>query len=699
MKTIAIAVAFVAVAQDDPAKRVAELVQRLDSSDLREREDAAAEMARVARVQGKPFVDELRKAAAKAPKEPAARIQSLLDALARVDAARVRLAVFDLFEMPSVAGKKLVVYNTGGWWRSGDESGFEYVTGWVASESKEAVEILDDSCVITRYKRGEALNEQARALAGKIPEGRPKPYEFVDADFAKIAEGARDAKEPTGFDAIGHYSRGGLGGTASVALLAYWCLQRGLDDVALRLLERADVLAKERRQEEEKELTTDEVIAIEIASRLHAMTIVDANQGKPREELLKKWKVVASLKSHWAELAKEYVGLYSTMIEEDKAFKDAEPAAAAEKAAYWVHKLRDADARQMGQPGGVSVFQNWDDEGTKKIAAEELRKLGWAALPAVIEHLDDMRPTRCFGFWRDFAPDSYYLLRVADGCQEIFEAITGVDIYRRASTSGSLTNDQKQAAAKKAAQDWWKENGAAGEEAFQVKRLGTEARDFAAVRLLDMDKAKHLPRILDILRDGNAARRAALLAAVAGHLGKEHEELIASFLKEPVLRDVLTAAQVLKQRCGSDAGVAALVEALKTVTATGDDRWALSGAIEFIAAHPSDEVAGTIAGLMQRKETQIRMDAMAYGAACRHPNVAAALVTVLDDTDGTGWTSYYAIRFCDRAAESLVRLLKYGTAYPQDRDPEKRDAWIAAFKTWWAESKDKIDWKKLQEPK
>jgi hypothetical protein len=65
-----------------------------------------------------------------------------------------------------------------------------------------------------------------------------------------------------------------------------------------------------------------------------------------------------------------------------------------------------------------------------------LVKLGKQALPQIIAHLDDPRPTRCLGYWRSVAPETHYLLRYGDCCQQIFEAITGHTIYQRQHTAG-----------------------------------------------------------------------------------------------------------------------------------------------------------------------------------------------------------------------------------------------------------------------
>lgn len=670
--------------QDDPDKKVADLIRRLESGDLKERDEAGAEMARLVKALGKPFVEALRRAVPVAPKDAQAFLQAQLDRVAKVDAVRERLSIFDKLDMPSVRGRKFVRCNAGVPSSGAPESDFEYATGWLMAESKDSVELLHFSRIVA-YARGDEPSPQERALLDRLPAGQPKPGQYVEQDFAREAQRTlelRDEESPS---------------PLRLAVLAYWCLQRDLDDPAMGLMDRAEEAARERSEEGEKERTADQVIAEGVASRLRVTAIEEANEGKPREALLRRWRALASIPdTPWTGEAAAFADLYARMIEEDKAFKDVSPAAPAERGAYWLHKLRDAASRQHSQPGSVSVFPDWrDEEDTTPAPAEELRKLGWAALPLIIEHLDDLRPTRCLGFWRNFEPDSYYLLRIADGCQQIFEAITGVDIYQRTSTSGSLTNDRKQAAARKAAQDWWKEHGAAGEEAFLLKGLESIGRrEFSASRLMELDPKKHRARIFGMLADPKAPRRAALLNAVAGHVGREDETPVAALLDGTELADVLAVAQVLRSRCASEAGVAALTARLKSSPPKDNANWTLSGAIEFLSVRPTDEIAALIAELIREGGAQVRCTAMAYGAQCRHPKVAEALVAALDDDAATGGTSYYPIRFCDRAAESLVRMVRPSPTYPQDRDPAKRDAFIAEFRIWWLENREKLDWKK-----
>lgn len=78
-----------------------------------------------------------------------------------------------------------------------------------------------------------------------------------------------------------------------------------------------------------------------------------------------------------------------------------------------------------------------------------------AAIPQLVNHLDDPRPTRCVGYWRFYAREGHYLLRYGDCCQQLFEAITGHTLYERKTTVGYPYKDGVAKNCKTKAQQWW----------------------------------------------------------------------------------------------------------------------------------------------------------------------------------------------------------------------------------------------------
>jgi hypothetical protein len=160
---------------------------------------------------------------------------------------------------------------------------------------------------------------------------------------------------------------------------------------------------------------------------------------------------------------------YQSLIDEDAKWvePDAKTLAAMkpeEKAAYWLYHLRDLDVGQWSDPGSCRVLDELgrgirlDGDPGPPNAAIELKKLGTAAVPLLIAHLDDTRPTRCKGHWRRYWPDGQYLLRYGDCCEQIFEGITGHSI----SSSTYPIQDGKGKECKANAERWWADQRRSG---------------------------------------------------------------------------------------------------------------------------------------------------------------------------------------------------------------------------------------------
>ncbi|MEM9346110.1 MAG: hypothetical protein AAGB26_05795 [Planctomycetota bacterium] len=176
-----------------------------------------------------------------------------------------------------------------------------------------------------------------------------------------------------------------------------------------------------------------------IASGLSNGGIFLAHGKAPRKDLLSRWRRITSLPDHkHTDEAKAMVKHYQHLLEEDAQWVEPDAEAVEqmtqeEQVAYWMYHLRDHDAGQWMDPGRCNVFsdQGWgfDEAAKKPNPAVELKKLGVAAIPQLIAHMDDARPTRCKGHWRSYWPEGHYLLRYGDCCQQIFESITGHEIY------------------------------------------------------------------------------------------------------------------------------------------------------------------------------------------------------------------------------------------------------------------------------
>src|SRR5262249_22999681 len=124
-----------------------------------------------------------------------------------------------------------------------------------------------------------------------------------------------------------------------------------------------------------------------------------------------------------------------------------------EQIAELIFQLRDQNGHQFWQPGYPDIFINFDG---KETPAHRLVKMGYDAVPQLIESIEDQRFTRSVGFHRNFY-FSHYVLRVGDCALDILRHITARSFWNDSWTFSDLTKDRKTAETKKSVQAWFEE--------------------------------------------------------------------------------------------------------------------------------------------------------------------------------------------------------------------------------------------------
>jgi hypothetical protein len=136
--------------------------------------------------------------------------------------------------------------------------------------------------------------------------------------------------------------------------------------------------------------------------------------------------------SRYAADSKELAELLHQMVQEDKQWiEPPDPSALplAQQIAYYTYHLRDVNCYQMGQPGTCYVLEDFGEKGRRANAAIKLKEIGEPAIPALIQLLEDRRPTRSVGYHRDFRPWRT-VLRFQDAAIQILDALLPVQFYR-----------------------------------------------------------------------------------------------------------------------------------------------------------------------------------------------------------------------------------------------------------------------------
>jgi hypothetical protein len=150
--------------------------------------------------------------------------------------------------------------------------------------------------------------------------------------------------------------------------------------------------------------------------------------------------------SHYANEADELALLLEAMADEDRAWvepRDVDQLNLEAKIRYYIYHLRNVQAEQFFQPGMCHVLSPGllgEDPKAKPNAAILLRKIGKDAIPALVELLDDRRPIRSVGYWRDYWPTTT-LLRYQDAAIQILDVLLPAPLYQRGSTAAYLSNE------------------------------------------------------------------------------------------------------------------------------------------------------------------------------------------------------------------------------------------------------------------
>jgi len=506
-------------------------------------------------------------------------------------------AIFKAIDPTDVKGKQWAVVETG---PVGCSSRME---GWLIEEKPSAIIILTiNGCTESirkprpgeqrlTVKQGESIplgEYEKNVAAWKVQSGDFRKFcspllkrsvEEQIKDRVPAFEGHEDAY------ALANRRSASADVVIDAARYAHWAAQVGEKDLAIDLYSLA---ARAHKQFQEHGWWSGNpdlhvFVANEIASGRCSGAIAGGHYGTPRPDLLKAWESIAKIPYHQRiDEAKQMARDYSSLIAEDKAWKEPDAAALAkmtaeQKVAYWMYHLRDANMEQMSDPGMCSVLGGFlSSRGDEKEPnpAVELERLGLAAIPELIAHLDDTRPTRCQADGRRFAPDSYYLLRYGDCCQQIFEGITGHSIYKREDTNGYPLKDGKGAQCKAEAERWWRDYQRKGEKQILIE--GTEAGD--------RDSPTHAERLIAKYPD-------AALQAIAKGVRKSHDAWVRESLLDatdalkdervlPLLREEIAGPYRLSRvaacwglaRRRHEEGLQAMLKEWRRPVDKGDDR-------------------------------------------------------------------------------------------------------------------------------
>jgi hypothetical protein len=279
-----------------------------------------------------------------------------------------------------------------------------------------------------------------------------------------------------------------LGLKAQAFVMAQACWEKGLPDEAQAIYEAARKVPPwpMGRSVDGQDSTLREAVERELA---HAATwrailafggadfAMPQSELVPRRDLLETFQKLEKNfpRNPHGERVKSITKRLEQMVTEDAAHPklSAREIAALpieEQVREWIFRLRDQNGRQWSQPGYCDIFGELGGQGSKDSPAHQLVKVGYPAVPLLIDALDDERLTRSVEFSRDFF-FSHDVLTVSDAARQILNRIAGENFLNSVGKPQPEHQEKSRADFRAAVEKWWKDFRENGEEQSLAARL------------------------------------------------------------------------------------------------------------------------------------------------------------------------------------------------------------------------------------
>jgi len=371
---------------------------------------------------------------------------------------------YDGLELETFAMLELVEVKTGWWSQIGNEGRKnKLIYGFLIQTSGKEFKVLTPGLQTFEFE--------------KTAEGTPD-HKIVDYKEIGLAEFAKQEAVRE----VDRFERGFDGKKASRALelmvLARACVSHSLDQVAHDLLVESEKQINRSRDVNDPPKTFQTKLGEDLAHYRIWLTLLKIDNPKISWEEINQdftWIHTNFPGTRHAQRCRDSAKTLVSMIAENKAHKtpeDLEKLPKKQRVAELIFQLQSQDGAQDSQPGQCDIFYA-DRKRQRKAEVEgkpanppspglQLFELGYAAVPQLIESLDDRRFTRSVGYHRNFY-FSHAALRVGDCCKIILQRIAN----RRFS--------DRERSVKQQALAWWTEIESKGEKTFLIE--ATEAGD------------------------------------------------------------------------------------------------------------------------------------------------------------------------------------------------------------------------------
>jgi hypothetical protein len=635
---------------------------------------------------------------------------------------------FESLEWPDVRDKPYVEITWGKAYIGAKEVEGPKIRGFLLAKDDQSITVLSDGAVVAPSHFGDNawpfVPQRIKTTAPGVSPVYKVHYRTIGlAQVVKeVLDRFRSPKEPDE-ERRSHFGRKTSDRTAAF-FLARCCTKQGRTDLAAQLDEMA-LAAKFQLRGNSGQESFRAGIEKEIAHVLMWKTVVDCGEtDMSRPQLLAQFeRIVRDFPaSEHRERATGFIEMLRKMISEDEAHaRAARPLAEMsekEKIAELIFQLRDQNGRQFSQPGSCDIFNDFGQGRKGNTPAHQLVKLGYPAVPALIEALGDTRLSRSVGYHRDFY-FSHFVLTVGDCAEAILGRISGRRFWVARTTSAAMQKDGQMKATRAAIEEWWREYEKKGEKQMLIEGVRKGADDSAqqVSRLRELDPSAAIEAIGRGIRAANSQHVRTQLVEEMGRIkSDEATQALGVEMRENTSLNARVAAAGELFRRGDDKTVPAMIEAWSNWTPSQksgpDEEWRSGESlIQFLGScghvsaikaladrFPSLPIASKFTVLEAATGTDVFLKDETLRKTPRPADVDALAedlaIAALDDrqvrygmSGNRGKSSYRDPRVCDMAAGALA------TRWPQryqfhwlptrlQRDPE-----IAAMRNIWRASR------------
>ncbi len=491
-------------------------------------------------------------------------------------AERVRLFEwFSTLGFPDVKHARFVRYPISISAPDGEPIDVDFAHGFLLDESKDAWTVLSFD-----------LKQQPVQKRPQYLQKQPTDWACRAEDLAAFAKSMLAAQSKRNRLEDFEFAGGGHSKTSRLFFLGWACWRQGLDEPAAKLFELATDLRDQELGLPPGIVALRRRIAVDLAHDEFVEAQSDLSRKEPREKILARLESIPAKfpgleSAFWAQ---EMARVLQSMVHEDREHAENEkhkkPFAGRsrkEQVAELIFELRDQHGRQSHMTRGRGPVDIFFDQGpAPESPADRLFKLGYEAVPQLIEALSDERFSRALGSRpsrrRRREPRlnfRYHVLTVGDCALQILEHLACREFYKQ---TGRFMSESPLwiAAVKQEAEQWndelERDLKQKGERQVLVERM--QGGDSANTRLAEPLLAKYPDAALPAL--AAAARKATnkqvMLEFVQLMERAGGKELIGTLLDElknsPSLDERITVATLLLKHQRLD-GAVPLVEEWK----------------------------------------------------------------------------------------------------------------------------------------